>query len=106
MALLGVFMRHGTVQSTMGTVRYWASVAGHRGEPQRQPPCEWRPSDETAATRLLWSDGERPDVALVVIEGGGHTIPHRDASSPRLLGRTCHDFDAAEEIWSFFDRSG
>jgi polyhydroxybutyrate depolymerase len=103
-ALFRIFLRRGPGQSSMDTARYWAELAGHRNPPQRQPLPDVDPSDHTVATRLLWSGENRPDVALVTIEGGGHTFPHPHGAVPRLLGRTSHDFDAAEEMWSFFNR--
>lgn len=49
-----------------------------------------------------WSGGEAP-VALVTIEGGGHTWPGGSQYLPAfLVGTVCRDFDATEEIWTFF----
>lgn len=98
------FVRRGTVVSTMDTVRYWAAVAGHAGEPSREPIPDADPADGAAATRLTWASAERPEVSLVSVQGGGHTIPHPRAALPRILGRTCRDFSAAEEAWRFFAR--
>jgi len=38
----------------------------------------------------------------VEVRGGGHTAPHPAIRGYRLLGRTSHDFHAADEIWEFF----
>ena len=60
--------------------------------------------DGTVASRRVWSAGDRPEVDLITIHGGGHTIPHPVKAMPRILGRTSHDVPAAEEIWRFFRR--
>ena len=43
-----------------------------------------------------------PDVSLITVYGGGHTIPHPTARFPRIFGRVNQDFSAAEEAWRFF----
>lgn len=102
-ALFGLFMRRGTVQSTHATAAYWATLNGHRGAPAVEELPDTDPHDGVTATRYRWSgDDGRPPVVLLVIRGGGHTIPHPRATAARLLGRTCHDFSAAQEIWDFF----
>jgi len=56
------------------------------------------------ASRMVWSVEDRPEVDVITIHGGGHTIPHPLNSMPRIFGRTSHDVPAAEEIWRFFLR--
>ncbi len=101
---LGSFNRRGAVQSTVETARYFSRLAGYA-----EPPFEHRypdtdPADGTVASRMVWSAGDRPEVDLITIHGGGHTIPHAEKVMPRILGRTSHDVPAAEEIWRFFRR--
>ncbi len=101
---LGSFNRRGAVQSALDTARYFSKLAGYV-----EPPFEHRypdndPADGTVASRMVWSAGDRPEVDLITIHGGGHTIPHPVKSMPRILGRTNHDVPAAEEIWRFFRR--
>lgn len=101
---LGSFNRRGAVQSAVATAGYFSGLAGFL-----EPPFEHRypdndPADGTVATRMVWSAGDRPEVDLITIHGGGHTIPHPVKAMPRILGRTSHDVPAAEEIWRFFRR--
>ena len=103
-ALFGIFLRRGHVQSTLATATYWANLAGHRGPPVVQDLPDNDPSDGATATRYRWSGDNGPSVVLLAVHGGGHTIPHPTVRGPRLLGRTCHDFSAAREIWEFFAR--
>lgn len=103
-ALFGFLFRRGTVVSNTDTVRYWVSLAGHAGAPKEDAIPDSDPEDGTSAVRQVWSSEDRPEVVSITVNGGGHTIPHPRASFPRVLGRTSHDFSAAEEIWSFFAR--
>lgn len=101
---LGSFNRRGAVQSAAATAGYFSNLAGFV-----EPPFEHRypdndPADGTVASRMVWSAGDRPEVDLITIHGGGHTIPHPVKAMPRILGRTSHDVPAAEEIWRFFRR--
>jgi polyhydroxybutyrate depolymerase len=44
-------------------------------------------------------------VALLRLEGGGHTWPGGAQYLPAMLvGRVCRDFDATAVIWEFFRR--
>ena len=101
-ALFGLLYSRGTVQSTMATVRYWAKLAGYSGEPSSEFLPNRDPGDGTIARRWAWSAGNRPDVVLVEVQNGGHTIPLPQDTVPRILGRTSHDFSACEETWRFF----
>lgn len=100
-ALFGVFLRRGTVVSSDSTARYFADLAGHRSRPSEMPLPDADPDDGTTSVRQLWSDAGKEPVMLVRVAGGGHTIPHPHVMFPRLLGRTSHDFAAADLISSF-----
>ena len=44
------------------------------------------------------------EVVCLTIESGGHTWPGGPQYLPAfIVGKTCRDFDGAEEIWRFFD---
>lgn len=104
-ALFGLFMHRGTVQSSLESARYWARLAGYREGPRREPIPDRDPNDGTRSTRWTWAEVNRPEVALIEVEGGGHTIPHPRGSWQRLLGRVSRDFSAPGEIWAFFVRN-
>lgn len=104
-ALFGMFLKRGNVQSTIASATYWAKLAGHHAPPVIDELPNNDPNDGASATRQRWAGGGRPAVTLVVVHGGGHTVPHPNVQAPRLLGRTCHDFSAAKEIWAFFAES-
>jgi polyhydroxybutyrate depolymerase len=101
---LNPFNARGAVQPAVATANYFRMLAGYTEPPfdHRYPDADQ--ADGTVASRMLWSAGDRPEVDLITIHGGGHTIPHPLKSMPRILGRTSHDVPAAEEIWRFFQR--
>jgi polyhydroxybutyrate depolymerase len=101
-ALWGMFFRRGNVQSTLATATYWANLAGHQGPPAVQDLPDTDPKDGATATRQQWSGEGKLPVTLLLVHGGGHTIPHPEVRAPRIVGRTCHDFSSPREIWEFF----
>ncbi len=100
----GKYPHRGPVVSAPASARYWARLAGYSGAPRRESLPDRDPDDGTRAARFVWSEPGRPGIVFIRVEGGGHAFPHPRASMPRLLGRTSHDFSAAEEIWRFFER--
>lgn len=100
----GTFNRRGSVQSTLATAEYFRQLAGYTALPFEHRYPDLDPADGTVASRMVWSADDRPEVDLITVHGGGHTIPHPGKSMPRILGRTSHDVPAAEEIWRFFRR--
>jgi len=101
---LGPLNRRGAVQSAAATAAYFRGLAGYSDPPFEHRFPDSDPADGTVATRMVWSAADRPEVGLITIHGGGHTIPHPVKAMPRILGRTSHDVPAAEEIWRFFRR--
>jgi polyhydroxybutyrate depolymerase len=64
-------------------------------------------SKGTSATRYLWgSDPAQLQVALLRIEGGGHTHSSTSETLPwllgKLLGEVNHDVDTSDAAWEFF----
>jgi polyhydroxybutyrate depolymerase len=100
----GLFNRRGAVQSTLATAEYFRNLAGYTAPPFEHRYPDTDPADGTVASRMVWSTEDRPEVDVITIHGGGHTIPHPLMSMPRIFGRTSHDVPAAEEIWRFFRR--
>jgi len=103
-AWLGRFGRPGKVKSSLESAEYWAGVAGHQDAPFQHRYPDNVPEDGSVATRMVWSGQGRPEISLITVHGGGHTIPHPDKRFPRFLGPTNRDFSAAEEIWRFYQR--
>ena len=92
----------GAVQSALASARYWATLAGYSDEGQLLVWPESNPDDGTAIESLSWQSAGKASVTLVTVRGGGHTFPHPTYSGPRILGRSSHEVDAAELVWSFF----
>ncbi|MHA7985801.1 CE1 family esterase [Rathayibacter sp. CAU 1779] len=61
--------------------------------------------DKTTVTVTDWAqDGHEP-VRLITVHGGGHTVPGH-ARAPILMGRTSHQFSAADAIAEFLEIAG
>lgn len=101
-ALYGTFVKRGLVVSTEASAAWFARLAGHTGQPERERLPDRDGDDGSTVERARWSGRGRKSVVLYSVRGGGHTVPHPTARAPRLLGRTNADVTAAEEIWSFF----
>ncbi len=93
------------MRSARESAGYWAHLAGYAGDGERRVWPDRAPGDSTTVESLRWSTTDRPQVSLVTVIGGGHTIPHTRYRLPPILGRTSHEFDAAELIWSFFEEN-
>jgi polyhydroxybutyrate depolymerase len=98
------FGHRGWVESSLETAEYWAGLAGYEGEPFQHRYPDSVPEDGSVATRIVWTDPGQPEISLITVHGGGHTIPHPEKRFPRFLGSTNRDFSAADEIWRFFQR--
>ncbi len=64
------------------------------------------PNDGCRVQATRWSGGRGgSEVLYYKIEGGGHTWPGGAQYLPkRLIGPVCHDFEASEAIWEFFEK--
>ncbi len=94
---------HGQVMSTEATFTYWADVAGLHGEPSVTLFPDVVTNDEsTVEQRTLSSD--HLEVSLVVVRGGGHTLPGASMKGGGRLGAVNRDVNGAEMIWNFFSR--
>jgi polyhydroxybutyrate depolymerase len=96
----------GKVMSTEASVRYWALRNGCSPNPVISKMPDTNPKDGTRVTVKKYLNGKNgAEVILYEVTGGGHTWPGGIQYLPKkMIGRTCRDFDAAEVIWSFFDR--
>ena len=100
----GIWGDRGTVLSSDESAAYWSGLAGHRAPPRRQRYPDRSEDDGSWAEITTFGDGPGPEVAHVVIHGGGHTFPSLRGRYPLGLGATNADLDAASEIWDFFAR--
>jgi polyhydroxybutyrate depolymerase len=96
-------MSLGNVQSAEQSARYFASLAGHAGQPQVERLAGRHSHPPTWVERRAWSGGPA-NVELVAIHGGGHTISQPVVRQPRILGQTSADVDTPQEIWRFFSQ--
>jgi polyhydroxybutyrate depolymerase len=102
--LIGPFGNRGDILSSQASVEYFQQLVGYSEGPFEHRYPDEDPADGTVATRQVWAAPGLPEVALITIHGGGHTIPHPAKEFPRVLGRTSHDLSAAEEAFRFFRR--
>ena len=102
--MFGGVGKRGEVRSSIESASYWARIAGHTEAPFEHRYPDSDPDDESVATRKVWADAGRPEVSLITVHGGGHTIPDPQVGFPRFLGPTNRDFVAPDEIWRFFQR--
>lgn len=100
--LYGLWGDPGTVLSTDATVEYFAQLAGHAAPPRVTAYYDAATHDDSRAEHVSFRGGSGPEVALIRVEGGGHTFPHPFYRFPRFMGATNADIDAAAEIWRFF----
>ncbi len=98
------FEEFGKVVSAAETARFWASRNLCKGAPLVMSEPDRDPQDGTRVRLELFADcGDKADVTLVAIEGGGHTWPGGYQYLPEpFIGKTSKDIDANTLIWNFF----
>lgn len=97
----GVTLGH--ILSAEATARYFIRLNNAASEPTviRHPDND--PDDSTTVTTRRWCSDNRNCVRMMMVDGGGHTMPSPAAHFPaRLVGPTSRDIDGAEAIWGFF----
>ena len=95
----------GRVLSSSETARLLAERAGYRGGFSTEAGKEVDGNPATAITWARWRAANMPEVALVTVIGGGHTIPQPGTAYPVLLGPHSADIDAPREAWAFVQRA-
>ncbi|MFO0806393.1 MAG: hypothetical protein U0791_25090 [Gemmataceae bacterium] len=84
------------------SIREWANANGCDDTPTIDILAEG--GDGMKVTRSTYSGGrDGAEVALVVIEGGGHTWPGRK-SAAAVLGRSTQAISANDLMWEFFQK--
>lgn len=94
----------GKVISTAESIRFWVQRNNCNPVPDKE---EISFNDSPGGLRVSkesYHDGTGgTEVVLVTIHGGGHTWPGGVQYMPeRIIGKTCRNYNATEEIWSFF----
>ncbi len=93
----------GSVRSARASAEYFAALTG-----ASQPNTERLPDttdDGTWLERLMWVRPGQPDVSLLTVHGGGHSLPNLRSSFPAIVGPTSRDVSGAEVIWAFFEKN-
>ena len=80
----------GKVRSTDQTFKYWASLAGYTGEPQKEKMKNTDPTDGKTIERYTYVKKDKPEVTLLKVIWGKHDYPN--------------DIDVHVEAWNFFKR--
>jgi polyhydroxybutyrate depolymerase len=62
--------------------------------------------DGTTVTINLKNCGDRTNLTLIRIDGGGHAWPQGKNQPEKLVGKTSQQFNGSEYIWDFFQRQG
>jgi polyhydroxybutyrate depolymerase len=95
----------GEVQSTNGTISHWKRANGISTPGTRDELVDRDPEDGSRVIRERWRAPSGHEVVLYSVLGGGHAIPGGHRGAPDfLLGVTNRDINAAEVIWTFFER--
>jgi polyhydroxybutyrate depolymerase len=93
----------GTSRSVEETVQFFSTHdrCPPAGEPRLLPDTDPKDGTRIRETRTTCAAGS--EVALLAVEGGGHTWPGAGQYAPAVfVGTTSHDLDASAEIWKFF----
>ena len=104
-ALFGLVGNRGGVHSTPATIQIFAQRAGHQRSPRISHLPDVDPDDGSHIVQHQWVESGRPEVTLLAIAGGGHSVPHPVQRGPRLLGATNADIRTADIVWEFFARN-
>jgi polyhydroxybutyrate depolymerase len=103
--LYGVYGNRGRVLSTEASIDYFRKLDGLEGPPAKTQLPDIDRDDGSTVERESWTASGRPNVTLVKVRGGGHSVPHPAMYNFRLLGNSNRDFHAANEIWEFFQEA-
>jgi len=80
----------GVVRSTENTFRYWAGLAGYKGEPVKMVLPDTDPEDKKIIEAYTFKVKNKPEVTLLKVIGGKHDYPN--------------DIDVYLYAWDFFKR--
>lgn len=95
----------GHVLSAEDSAEYFRKLTGAPKTPivQRYPDRDT--TDGAWVEARHWVGNEEVEVVLMVVHGGGHTLPYPTAKFPaQFVGGTSRDLDGASVLWDFFAR--
>lgn len=87
---LGKNVNLGFVRSTDRTFHYWSSLAGYKGEPQKELLPDNDPNDGRTIEKYSFRKRRKPEITLLKVLNGKHDYPK--------------DIDVHLEAWAFFKR--
>ncbi|OQY01139.1 MAG: hypothetical protein B6I20_07955 [Bacteroidetes bacterium 4572_117] len=93
----------GFVKSAEETIAYWINLANIKNEFEKiniEPKNS--KNNKTKIEKRVWKKDNKNYIVHYIVYCGGHTIPHKNLSSPRILGLTNHDINTTDEVWRFF----
>ncbi len=99
--------RYGIAVSMNETVQFWVTHNNCSPTPIISTLPDTDPTDGCIVTSKEYRNGDKNTrVLFYSIDGGGHTWPSGGKYLfETVVGRICHDFNACEHIWNFFDAS-
>ena len=101
----GWIYKSGREVSIPETVELWRKLHGCQGQTSELIE-NISTSDHSQTAHRIWTDCIQENaVQLLRVEGGGHQVPSKKPSPERWIekfGYRNEDFEAANEIWSFF----
>jgi polyhydroxybutyrate depolymerase len=96
----------GSVLSVQAAAKVWAGrdMCPASSAPERTELQDSNPSDGTGVTREVYGKcGQKTEVVVYTIVGGGHTWPSGLQYLPALvIGKTTRQIDGSRIIWDFF----
>jgi polyhydroxybutyrate depolymerase len=94
----------GHVKSTDATINYWQKLADCNSHSKQNLASSLLRRNQTLVEKKTWRKENKDLLVQYIIHGGGHTIPHKTLSFPRILGPTNHDISFSKEAWHFFNQ--
>jgi len=92
----------GTGLSAPASAGYYATRNGVAASPTEPVDLPSRAdSTGTSVTRQRHQQTGKSPVELYTVHGGGHVVPNQHTRALRLLGRTTHDIETGELLWTF-----
>lgn len=101
--------KRGSVLSMEKTIEKWNEINGCETLAEVKVIPDKDKNDGCRAIKTTWKnpDNAFAKVVAIKVEEGGHTWPGATRNLPRrLVGNSCNDFNACDEIVSFFQLTG